>query len=92
MSSIKTNGFLKFFYLGVMENLIDGSRVSDCPLPCLISYAQTKFIYEKVVENDTGLDISFSSRVSVTTTDLLRPTLTNFLSEVSLKYKYFFWN
>ena len=69
-------------YLGLMENLVDGSRVSDCPLPCLISYTQTKFLYEKVVGNSSCIDISFSSKVRVTTTDLLRPTLTNFLSEV----------
>ena len=67
-----------------MENLIDGSLLPDCPLPCRISHTQTKFLYEKVAENDTGLDITFSSNVRVTTTDLLRPTLTNFLSEVSL--------
>ena len=49
-------------YLGLMENLVDGSRVSDCPLPCLISHTQTKFLYEKDVEYSGFIDISFPSK------------------------------
>ena len=32
-----------FLNLGVMENLIDGSLLPDCPLPCRITHSQTKF-------------------------------------------------
>ena len=67
-----------------MENLVDGSKVSDCPLPCKTTHTQTRFLHESVKGDNTTsvIDISFSSKVKVTTTDMLRPKFTNILSEV----------
>ena len=65
-----------------MANLFDGSQVSDCPLPCKITRTQTRFLHESVTPNNTGIDISFPSKVKVTTTDMLRPKFTSILSEV----------
>ena len=65
--------------------MVDGSSVSDCPLPCKTTQTEAKFLYEEKGK-DTSFDITFSSTVRVTTTDLVKPTLSRFLSEVGLKY------
>ena len=67
-----------------MRDLADGSRVSDCPLPCKTTQAQTKLLFEEK-NTDTYIDITFSSKVKLTKTDLVKPTLSSFLSEVRLK-------
>ena len=73
---------LNALILDVLYDLADGSLMSDCPLPCKTTQTETKFLYE--TKDDNYIDISFSSQVRVTTTDLVRPTLTSFLSEVGL--------
>ena len=65
-----------------MADLVDGSQASDCPLPCKTTQTQTRFLHESVTPNNTWIDISFSSKVKVTTTDMLRPKFTNILSDV----------
>ena len=69
---------------GSIDDLVDGSRVSNCPLPCKTTQTHTEFLND-VKGDDTFLDISFSSRVRVTKTDLVKPTLSSFLSEVRFK-------
>ena len=71
-----------------LYNLVDGILVSDCPLPCKRTQTQTKFLNEYKSEA-TVLDITFSSKVRVTKTDLVKPTLSSLLSEVG---EYFFEN
>ena len=71
-----------------LYNLVDGLLVSDCPLPCKRTRTQTKFLNEYKSEGAV-LDITFSSKVRVTKTDLVKPTLSSLLSEVG---EYFFEN
>ena len=68
-------------FQGALYDLVDGSRVSDCPLPCKTTQTQAKYLYEAKNEA-TQLDITFSSRVRVTKTDFVKPALSSFLSEV----------
>ena len=69
------------FFSGAIIDLADGSRVSYCPLPCKTTQTQTKLLHEdKGV--DTMIDITFSSKIKQTKTDLVKPTLSSFLSEV----------
>ena len=70
--------------LDAIFDLADGSRVSDCPLPCKTTRTQAKLLYEYKT-GDTSIDITFSSKVKLTKTDLVKPTLSSFLSEVRLK-------
>ena len=51
---------------------------------CKTTQTHTEFLND-VKGDDTFLDISFSSRVRVTKTDLVKPTLSSFLSEVGFK-------
>ena len=67
------------------EKLTDGDLRSDCPLPCKTTQTQTKFLDELEGEF-TGFFISFSSTVRVTKTDLVRPSISSFLSEVVSKF------
>ena len=64
--------------------MADGSRVSDCALPCKTTQTQTKLLHEDKGA-DTSINIAFSSKVKLTKTDLVKPTLSSFLSEVRLK-------
>ena len=68
-------------FQGVLQDLVDGSLVSDCPLPCKTTQTQAKYLYE-AKNKLTEIDITFSSRVRVTKTDLVKPALSSFLSEV----------
>ena len=77
--------FLDFPPGGSIDDLVDGSRVSNCPLPCKTTQTHTEFLNDVKGDDETFLDISFSSRVRVTKTDLVKPTLSSFLSEVGLK-------
>ena len=61
---------------------MDGSQVSDCPLPCRTTHTQTKFL-NKFPNGNTEIDIAFSSKVKVTTTEMMKPTLSGFLSKVN---------
>ena len=67
-----------------MYNLIDGSLVSDCALPCKTTQTEAKYLYENK-GSETLIDVAFSSKVRVTKTDLVKPTLSSFLSEMRLK-------
>ena len=67
-----------------MYDLLDGTSVSDCPLPCKTTETEAKLLYED--KEDAHFDITFSSKVRVTTTDLVKPTLSSFLSEVGLEF------
>ena len=69
---------------GVLYDLVDGSLVSDCPLPCKTTQSQAKHLYQHTLTS-TQIDITFSSKVKVTRTDLVKPALSIFLSEVGLK-------
>ena len=71
------------YILGILRYLVDGDLVSDCPLPCKTTQTYTKFLYETKSES-SGIAISLPSKIKVTNTDLVRPTFTNFLSEVQL--------
>ena len=68
-------------FQGALYDLVDGSLVSDCPLPCKRTQTEAKYLYQNA-DKLTQLDITFSSKVKVTTTDLVKPTLSSFLSEV----------
>ena len=68
----------------VLEDIVDGTLISDCPLPCKTTQTHAKFLYEFKTDL-TEIDITFSPKVSVTITDLVKPTLSSFLSEVGLK-------
>ena len=67
------------------EKLTDGDLRSDCPLPCKTTQTQTKFL-DELEDEFTGFFISFSSTVRVTKTDLVRPSISSFLSEVVSKF------
>ena len=74
-----------FYILGaLLVNLFDGSHVSDCPLPCKTTQTQTKKLFASKGDGSC-IDINFSSKVKVTKTDLEKPTVSSFLSEVKLK-------
>ena len=70
--------------LGKIFDLADGTMVSDCPLPCKTIQTKAKLLYE-YKDVDTMIDITFSSKVKLTKTDLVKPTLSTFLSEVGLE-------
>ena len=69
------------FILGILPDLFDGSHPSDCPLPCSTTNMQTKFLH-KYPSAINEIGIAFSPNVKVTTTDMLKPTLTGLLSKV----------
>ena len=73
------------YFLEALIDLADGSLVSDCPLPCKTTQTQTKLLHKGSKPDDHYIDLAFSSKVRVTRTDLVKPTLTSFLSEVGLK-------
>ena len=82
--------------LGILNDLFDGSQGSECFLPCVTTHTETKFL-NKYASETTHIDLTFSSQVrknvnqlcyhlanqvKITTTDMLRPTLSTFLSKV----------
>ena len=73
-----------FFSEGWIEDLIDGTLISDCLLPCRTTQTHTELLKD-YKSDESYLDISFSSIVTVTKTDLVTPTLSTFLSEVGMK-------
>ena len=73
-------------YWAALANLAGGSHLSDCPLPCKTTRTRSKFLYESLGEG-TYNDLQFSSTVTVSKTDLIRPTIASFLSEVRDAFK-----
>ena len=69
-------------------DFFDGSHLSDCPLPCKTTQTRNKFLFESMGD-DTIIEIQFSSTVRVSKTDVDRPTIASFLSEVKLKFEDF---
>ena len=69
---------------GALQDLVDGTQVSDCPLPCKTTHTQTALL-QKSASDASRLEISFSSTVHTKTTDMIRPTLSSFLSEVGMR-------
>ena len=64
-------------------DLIDGTQLSDCPLPCTTTNTETKQLYEKTnSRNASTISLSFSSRVMVTKTDFLKFSLASLFSEM----------
>ena len=69
--------------LVTFKDLMDGSQLSDCPLPCTTTNTETKHILDRTGNrNYPTLFLSFSSKVMVTRTDFLKFSLASFLSEV----------
>ena len=68
-------------FQGVLSDLVDGSLRSDCPLPCKTTQTQAKYLYQYTLAT-SQIDITFSSKVKITKTDLVKPALSSFLSEV----------
>ena len=60
-------------FQGAVDDLLDGSVVSNCPLPCITTQTEVKLLYE--ADDDFYIDITFSSKVRVTKTDLLKPNV-----------------
>ena len=73
--------FLFFIFSGAISDLFDGSLVSNCILPCVTTQTHTEFLYDEKTDK-AYLDITFSSKVRVTKTDLVKPAVSSFLSEV----------
>ena len=65
-----------------MQDLFDGTEASKCPLPCRTTHTQTKLL-NKFSDAETEIDITFSPKVRVTRTEMMKPTLTGFLAEVN---------
>ena len=86
-----------YLYPGILNDLFDGSQSSECLLPCVTTHTETKFL-NKYASETTHIDLTFSSQVTIkdvdklcnqelnqvkiTTTDMMRPTLSTFLSKV----------
>ena len=81
MVSLRTYLFIDSSFTESIYGLVDGSLVSDCPLPCKTTQTKTKFLNKYKTEKN-HIAISFSSKVKLTKTDLLKPTISSFLSEV----------
>lgn len=83
LEKVSTRVFDENFKMGQinMDHLIDGTLLPDCPLPCQTTHTHTKFLSTHEAAK-TVLDITFSSEVMVTTTNMLGPTFSSFLSEV----------
>ena len=75
---------LFFFFIssGGIGDLLDGSLVSNCILPCVTTQTHTEFLSDEKTDEEMYLDITFSSKVRVIKTDLVKPTISSFLSEV----------
>ena len=62
-------------------NLPDGTKLSDCPLPCTTHSTETRFLSEITSKTNT-IDLAFAQTVQVTRTDFLPLSLSTFLSDV----------
>jgi hypothetical protein len=66
-----------------LADLFDGTKVSGCPLPCSTVRTETKMLRAFLSgSQSTTILIYFSPTVEVSTTDLVKPTISSFLSAV----------
>ena len=70
-------------YFSPLGDFADGTRITDCPLPCKTTQTRSKVLYDSLGEG-TSFDIQFSSTVRVSKTDLVKSTVSSFLSEVGV--------
>ena len=63
------------------DELVWGTHVSDCPLPCTTTSTETKYI-SGIPSQHNNIKIIFSQTVEVSTKDFLKPTLASLLSSV----------
>ena len=64
-------------------DLVVGSQLSDCPLPCTTTRTKTKHLFDTPEDrNISTLALTFSGKVLVTRTDFLTFSLASLLSEV----------
>merc|ERR1712222_78711 len=66
------------FQLG---RLFSGIATSDCPLPCTTISTEAK-LTDKYEHVNPGFGLQFQQTVEVTSTKMMTPTLSSFLSEV----------
>ena len=65
------------------EDLADGTELSDCPLPCTTTKTDTRLLAKyPTSHNGSLINLTFSSKVVVTRTDLLVFNLSSFFSEL----------
>ena len=63
-------------------DLPDGTQISDCPLPCTTTSAETRILSETSYENVSRIDLTFSPTIIVTTTSFLKFIFAKFLSDL----------
>ena len=77
--NVDTNGLGASAY----QDLMDGTELSDCPLPCTTTSIQTKLLSERYeFYNRSILDITFSPLMTVTSTRFLTFDLAKVLSDI----------
>ena len=65
------------------EDLMDGSQLSDCLLPCTRTHVETRIVMEKWRKtNYSVFDLSFSPTIQITTTRFPEFILAKFLSDL----------
>ena len=63
-------------------DLLDGSQISDCPLPCTTTSVESRILTETSYENISKIDLTFSPTIIVTTTSFLKFIFAKFLSDL----------
>lgn len=64
-------------------DLFDGTKISDCPLPCTTIFTESRILVEfPRTTNTSRINLTFSAKVQVTITDNLKFYLSTFLSEL----------
>ena len=63
-------------------DLWDGTAPSSCPLPCTITYTETRLLPDNSLDNLSMIDLTFSPEVLVTKTEFVNFSLSTLLSEV----------
>ena len=65
------------------EDLWDGTQLSPCPLPCSTTHTDTRLLAEYPgTKNSSRINLTFSTKVEVTTTDFLKFYLSTVLSDL----------
>ena len=65
------------------EDLFDGTQLSDCPLPCTTTSVETRLLTETIrTDNSSGINLTFSPTIIITTTSFLKFTIAKFLSDL----------
>ena len=72
---------LNYSNLNIVTSLLDGSRSSNCPLPCETSSMRTRFFSEEYSE-DAIIQINFANRVPVSKTDFVAFDISQCLSDI----------